>query len=152
MDGVHLINPESIKRAFEVPDWFRDGFHETLEANPKFKPKILPAIVTAVEASFNHRDTKMRGEIPVGEIRRRIGVSCGLVVKMYFERKMSLSQTFDLLPGVLIDMLRMGSETSAIILPQQGRWAVDSAPAELAVSDDDLNTEKEEEPDDVDES
>jgi hypothetical protein len=146
LDGVHLIDPATIRRAFEIPDWFKEGMQPTLDANPKFKPLLLPAIVKAVEHSFNHADTRMRGEVPMGEVRHRIKISCGLIVKMYFERKLSLHQTLDTLPGVLVDMIRMGSESSALVLPRQGRWAADTELTVLGMEDNDLNQEA----DDVD--
>lgn len=123
MTYATLLDPEQLRLGISIPDWFVQGFTPVLRANPKYRQRLVPAIVAAVQHSFNDSDTRMRSTPSADEIRRRFNAACGLLIKMYFERKLSLSQSLDILPGTLVDMIKFGQSASdAASRGTQGRW------------------------------
>lgn len=118
--NIPIINPTLIDIQIEIPQML----WAPLVANTHLIPRFYGAIQGAVQASFNHPDTKMRGDITQQEIKDRVNLCYEAIKIMYYEEKISLIQALDILSGVLIDTLRAAYNTGAMT---DGRGCTDQA-------------------------
>jgi len=140
LDGptIPLIDPSLLDVEIVVPP----QLVEVLQFNRRLIPKYVPAIREAVQQSFNHVDTRMKGEVTRREVQLRVNMCQEALKMMYYEEKMLLTQAFDILPGVLIDAIRAGMGVDLVAeTRRQGNWSVD-APAEEVVLTGNINDEE----------
>ena len=140
LDGptIPLIDPSLLDVEIIVPS----QLVEVLQFNRKLIPKYVPAIREAVQQSFNHAETRLKGEVTRREVQLRVNMCQEALKMMYYEEKMLLTQAFDILPGVLIDAIRAGMGVDIIAeTRRQGNWSVD-APAEEVVLTGNINDEE----------
>jgi hypothetical protein len=136
--SVPIINPNLLEIEVNVPGALRPA----LEANKHLMPKFVTSISRAVQASFEHPDTRLRGDIKRDEVQLRVGLCYEALRQMYFEEKMSLIHSLDILPQVIIDALRMGQASPGDLVSGYGgnAWGVPQEPDLIMTpGDDDLN-------------
>lgn len=135
--SMPLLNPQLQGLEIAVPP----ELQETLQVNRHLMPKFVTAIQKAVQDSFEHPDTRMRGDVRADEVKLRVNLCYEAVRQMYFEEQISLIHALDILPEVIIDAIRMGNEQTGVAtgVPNH-RWNVDDheCPA-LVVEDNDMN-------------
>jgi hypothetical protein len=100
--SIPLINPQLLDIEIVVPEQLRP----TMRANRHLIPKFTQQITAALQMSFSHPDTRMRNPTR-REVQRRVQLCYEAVLACYFDEKVSLIQTLDILPSVLLDTLRM---------------------------------------------
>lgn len=133
-----IIDPNLVNIEVVVPDVLKP----VLESNRHLIPKFHAAIGNAVRTSFEHPDTRVRGDISRSEVQLRVGMCVQAVVMMYFEEKLSLIHCFDILTNVLIDAIRAGyaadaEETGA----DPRRWGTPAPMEVVEVADEDILAE-----------
>ena len=136
-----IVDPSLLNIEVEVPPALRP----VLAANRHLMPKFAMGVTRSVQASFEHPDTRLRGEIRQSEVRQRVHFCYEALRQMYYEEKLSLLHALDILPQVLVDALRMGQGSlSELIEGQHGNsWGVAHAPSMTMTSDGaDLNAEE----------
>jgi len=115
---------------------------QVLRFNPHLIHKFVRAVEYAIDLSFDHPDTKLRGEIRESERLYRKRMCHQAIIFMYQDQKWSLNQSLECLPTILIDALRMGTETHKVSEGHvAGRWAVDAPQEEVVQETANLNEE-----------
>lgn len=124
---VPIVDPALLNIQIEVPPALRP----VLAANRHLMPKFAAAVTRTVQASFEHPDTQLRGDIRAAEVRQRVHFCYEALRQMYYEEKMSLLHALDVLPKVLIDALRMGLANPHALIEGSGgnSWGVAHAPS-----------------------
>lgn len=141
---MELIDPSLLEIPIEIPHAFRP----TLAANRHILPKFGAAVVKAIKDSFEHPDTRMR-EPTRQSVKDRVELAYEALRVMYFEEKVSLTQSLDILSGTLIDTLRAGVTIGMLTDgrgkgPQSKRWGIANSAATSEVDDaSDLNADGE---------
>ena len=136
--NVPIIDPSLLNININVPK----ELQETFAANKHMLPKFARVMQTTIQKSFEHSDTRLRGDIRQEEVKLRVALCYEALRQMYFEEKMSLNHSLDILEGVVIDALRMGAaEPSSIVSPRSGnRWGVAAPDIQMEANfDEDLN-------------
>lgn len=139
--NVPLITPDLLEFNLEIPAPLRP----ILDANRHLIKRFHAAVLNAVKESLEHPDTRMR-KVTQREVLSRAKLCYAAVHILYFEEKVSLIQSMDLLSGVLIDTLRNGYTAGELTdgrgqTDQRHRWGVAGSQSEV-VADmaTDLNT------------
>jgi hypothetical protein len=96
----------------------------TCMANPGLVTKVVEAVRSAVEISFDHPDTKMR-VLTADEAKRRMEICLATLELAHAEQGYSLHQLCSVLAQLLIDVLRQANEADAVLTEKQdqGRYA-----------------------------
>lgn len=135
--NVPLLNPHLQGLEINVPQHLQ----EVLGMNRHLLPKFAGQIQKAVQESFEHPDTRLRGEVRENEVKLRVNLCYEAIRQMYFEENLSLIHALDILPSVIIDAIRMGAGVPTDIAgPNGNRWSIpDDEPITLVEDGGDLN-------------
>ena len=138
MRSVPLLGT-AVQQSFDISNKLK----QVLEANPHLQNAFSSSVAKAVEFSLSHQDTKPR--TPTQQIlNERMSISMQAIEIMYFDEKMSLTQSLDILPQVLVDTIKMGFD-AAKSPHEAGAWAPHEQEYEFASIEGDMNEEDDDE-------
>ena len=136
--SVPLIDTALMNIEVEVPLVLRPVF----AANRHLLPRFARVVSEAVQKSFEHPDTRLKGEIRREEVKLRVNLCYEALRQMYYEEKISIIHALDILPQTIIDALRMGAKEPGDLIDGRGgnRWGVPGSVPLIGESDgNDLN-------------
>ena len=139
--AVPLIDPNMLAMEFIVPDALKPSF----SANRHLIPRFAEQVQKALQQSFEHPDTRLKGDITQHEVKLRINLCYEAMIAMHMDEKLSLIQSLDILPGVIIDALRMGIANANHLVDGKGhekkRWSAPAKETDVVPTGIDLNQE-----------
>lgn len=133
LDGAVLIDPNVTNDIqVEIPQ----AIVRILEANRHLITFFNEGVAYAVQYSFGHPHTKLRGDIRMSEVKFRYNMVYEAVRQMYYDQRMSLQHCVEIAPKVLVDALKMGARPEELGAQQNPhRWGVD-LPKAMVVDED----------------
>lgn len=139
--SVPLIDPNMLSMEFVIPNALRPSF----AANKHLIPRFAKQLQEALQQSFEHPDTRLKGDVTQHEVKLRINLCYEAMIAMHLDEKLSLIQSLDILPGVVIDALRMGIANANHLVDGKGqdkkRWSVSAQETDVVPTGTDLNQE-----------
>jgi hypothetical protein len=136
--SIPLIDANTTRIEIEIPKALR----EPLGANKHLIPRFIQAVMGAVQTSFNHPDTRLKGEVRDSEIKLRTNMCYEIIRQMYYDNNLSIIRSLDMLEQVLIDSISMNDAAAGGTVEQPldpTRWSpgANQVQEEACVQDDD---------------
>ena len=117
--NIPIIDASLREVEVQVPAQLKPIF----EVNMHLLPRFLRAAKQAVAASFMHKDTMVRGDIRVNEVKGRYRILFAALHEMYYEQGLGMIRCCDVMEIVLLQAIREGINPTDLMESQANTTA-----------------------------